>query len=380
MKFIHTSDWHIGRQFHNVSLLEDQQHVLDQLLAYIEQEAVDALIIAGDIYDRSIPPAAAVDLLDKLLNKICLEMKVPVILIPGNHDSATRLSFGAQQLSKSGLYILGDLSKVTEPVLICHADGDVAFYGVPYNDPVTVRNLFAEEVSTYDEAHSYLVNHISGKKSADMSNVLISHCFIDGSEESDSERPLSIGGSDRVSYQPCREFDYVALGHLHSPQYRGEEHIRYCGSLMKYSFSEQHQKKGVTLVEMDAKGLKTHRHLPLTPLRDMRILEGEFAAILEQGKVDPNNQDYLLVRLTDRHAILDPMAKLREVYPNVLQLEKPGMLVTGEQKMNREKLKRGELEMFRDFFVQVSGQELSEDQDEAIRQTITEINKQEGAA
>jgi exonuclease SbcD len=380
MKFIHTSDWHIGRQFHNVSLLEDQQHVLDQLLAYIEQEAVDALIIAGDIYDRSIPPAAAVDLLDKLLNKICLEMKVPVILIPGNHDSATRLSFGAQQLSKSGLYILGDLSKVIEPVLICHADGDVAFYGVPYNDPVTVRNLFAEEVSTYDEAHSYLVNHINEKKSADMSNVLISHCFIDGSEESDSERPLSIGGSDRVSYQPCREFDYFSLGHLHSPQYRGEEHIRYCGSLMKYSFSEQHQKKGVTLVEMDAKGLKTHRHLPLTPLRDMRILEGEFAAILEQGKVDPNNQDYLLVRLTDRHAILDPMAKLREVYPNVLQLEKPGMLVTGEQKMNREKLKRGELEMFRDFFVQVSGQELSEDQDEAIRQTITEINKQEGAA
>jgi exonuclease SbcD len=380
MKFIHTSDWHIGRQFHNVSLLDDQQHVLKQLLAYIEHEAVDALIIAGDIYDRAVPPAAAVDLLDKLLNKICLEMKVPVILIPGNHDSATRLSFGAQQLSQSGLHILGDLTKVTEPVVIAHPDGDVAFYGVPYNDPVTVRNLFGEGVSTYDEAHTYLVDLISDSKSADRASVLISHCFIDGSQESDSERPLSIGGSDRVSYLPCREFDYVALGHLHSPQYRGEEHIRYCGSLMKYSFSEQHQKKGVTLVEIDSSGLQAHRHLPLSPLRDMRIVEGEMADILELGKVDPNSEDYLLVRLTDRHAILDPMAKLREVYPNVLQLEKPGMLITGEQQMSRDKLKRGELEMFRDFFVQVSGQALSEDQDQAIQQTITEINQQEGLA
>jgi exonuclease SbcD len=380
MKFIHTSDWHIGRQFHNVSLLQDQQHILAQLLVYIQQEAVDALVIAGDIYDRSIPPAVAVDALDKLLNKVCIEMQVPVILIPGNHDCATRLSFGAQQLSQSGLHILGDLSKVTEPVVIPHPDGDVAFYGVPYNDPVTVRNRFAAEVSTYDEAHSYLVDLISAHKSADRGNVLISHCFIDGSQESDSERPLSIGGSDRVSFQPCRDFDYVALGHLHSPQYRGEEHIRYCGSLMKYSFSEQHQKKGVTLVEIDAKGLQSHRHLPLTPLRDMRIVEGELATLLEQGKVDPNNEDYLLVRLTDRHAILEPMAKLREVYPNVLQLEKPGMLLTGEQHLSRDKLKRGELEMFRDFFVQISGQELSEEQDQAIRETITEIHKHEGCA
>jgi exonuclease SbcD len=378
MKFIHTSDWHIGRQFHNVSLLQDQQHVLNQLLGYIKQEAVDVVVIAGDIYDRSVPPATAVELLDELLNTVCLEMKVPVILIPGNHDSASRLRFGAQQLRKSGLHILGDLNKVTEPVVISHADGDVAFYGVPYNDPVTVRNLFDEDVSTYDEAHTFLVDLISSKKSSAIPSVLISHCFIDGSQESDSERPLSIGGSDRVSYQTCRDFDYVALGHLHSPQYRGEQHIRYSGSLLKYSFSEQHQKKGVTLVEIDSDGLKSHRHLPLIPLRDMRIIEGELAAILEQGKVDPNHQDYLLVRLTDRHAILEPMAKLREVYPNVLQLEKPGMLITGEQQMSREKLKRGELDMFRDFFVQISGQEMSDEQDEAIRDTISDLLKQEG--
>ncbi|WP_049721761.1 exonuclease SbcCD subunit D [Gilvimarinus polysaccharolyticus] len=377
MKFIHTSDWHIGRQFHNVSLLDDQRHVLDQLLAYIQQEQVDALVIAGDIYDRSVPPATAVELLDDLLNKICLEMKVPVILIPGNHDSAQRLGFGSRQLSQAGLHILSDLKKITEPVVIKHKDGDVAFYGVPYNDPETVRNVFSEPVSTYDQAHTYLVEKILANKISGVSNVLISHCFIDGAAESDSERPLSIGGSDRVSYQPCIPFDYVALGHLHSPQYKGREHIRYSGSILKYSFSEQHQKKGVYLVELDASGLQNVKHLPLKPLRNMRVIEGELNRIIEQGKTDPHSDDYLLVRLTDRHAILEPMNKLRAVYPNVLQLEKPGMLEVGEQHMSREKLKRNELDMFCDFFMQISGQELTDDQHTEIKQTITEIHKQE---
>ena len=377
MKFIHTSDWHIGRHFHNVSLLDDQRHVLTQLIAYIEQEEVDALVIAGDIYDRSVPPSTAVELLDEVLTKVCMEMNVPVILISGNHDSAERLRFGSQQLSKAGLHILGNLAKITDPVIIPSASGDVAFYGIPYNDPEMVRNLSGEAISSYDDAHTYLVKQILQASSSDRNNVLISHCFIDGAEESDSERPLSIGGSDRVSYQPCLPFDYVALGHLHAPQYKGEQHIRYSGSLLKYSFSEQHQKKGVTLVELDAKGLRSSKHLPLKPLRDMRILEGEFNALLEQGKVDPNHDDYLLVRLTDRHAILDPMAKLREVYPNVLQLEKPGMLITGEQTMQREKLKRGELEMFRDFFTQVYGEALTEEQDKEIQQTIASLHKQE---
>jgi exonuclease SbcD len=208
---------------------------------------------------------------------------------------------------------------------------------------------------------------------------LISHCFIDGAEESESERPLSIGGADRVSYQPCVSFDYVALGHLHSPQYKGQEHIRYCGSLLKYSFSEKSQNKGVTLVEIDSTGLRSARHLPLTPLRDMRVIEGALNEILELGKIDPNSDDYLLVRLTDRHAILEPMAKLRAVYPNVLQLDKPGMLETGEQIMNREKLKHSELDMFRDFFNQISGQSLTEEQDDAIKQVITQIHKQDAS-
>jgi len=380
MKFIHTSDWHIGRQFHNVSLLEDQRHVLNQLLDYIKTEKVDAVVIAGDIYDRSIPPASAVDLLDQVLTAITMDLGVPVILIPGNHDSAQRVRFGSKQLKKSGLHIMGDLSAITEPVVIASSTGDVAFYGIPYTDPETVRNVWSEDVKSFDEAHTFLVNKISKATLANQANVLISHCFIDGAQTSDSERPLSIGGSDRVSYQPCEDFNYVALGHLHAPQQKGAPHIRYSGSILKYSFSEQHQKKGITLVELDKDGRASFTHLPLAPLRNMRVIEGEFATILEQGKLDPHKQDYVLIRMTDRHAILEPMAKLREVYPNVLMLEKPGMLVTGDQAMSREKLKRGELEMFSDFFEQVSGQAMSTDQQKAVKATIAMLIKQEQQA
>lgn len=378
MKFIHTSDWHIGRQFHNVSLLEDQRHVLNQLIDYIEREAVDAVVIAGDIYDRSVPPAAAVELLDEVLNKICAELGVPVLLIPGNHDSAERLRFASRQLRQAGLHIMGELSQINEPIKIRGNAIEVCFYGIPYNDPESVRNHFSVDVSTYDEAHRYLVEQIISSKPDDSPSILISHCFIDGWDESDSERPLSIGGADRINYEAFTAFDYVALGHLHSPQHKGELHIRYSGSILKYSFSEQNQRKGITLVEMAANGMQSATHLPLHPLRDMRVLEGELDTLLEQGKTDPDNEDYLLVRLTDKHALLDPMGKLRQVYPNVLHIEKPGMLDMSDQPINRDKLKRGELDMFRDFFQQVHGQALTSEQDQAITSTITEIHKLEG--
>ena len=378
MKFIHTSDWHIGRQFHNVSLLDDQRHVLEQVIEHIKNEAVDAVIIAGDIYDRSVPPAAAVSLLDEVLNTICSGLGVPVILIPGNHDGAERLRFGSNQLSQAGLHIIGDLNQITQPVILNKNGCEVSFYGIPYNDPESVRNHFSVDVSTHDEAHQYLVEHINTVKTDNAINVLISHCFIDGAEASESERPLSIGGADRVSVEPFKAFNYVALGHLHNPQHKGAEHIRYSGSILKYSFSEQRQQKGVTLVEMNEDGVKSTTHLPLTPLRDMRILEGDLETLLKQGSTDPNNQDYLLIRLTDQSAILDPMSKLRQVYENVLHIEKTWLQDSGNLKANREKLKRGELEMFQDFFKQVSGQELTADQQLAIKNIITTISSHEG--
>ena len=378
MKFIHTSDWHIGRQFHNVSLLDDQRHVLEQIVEHIKNEAVDAMIIAGDIYDRSVPPAAAVSLLDEVLNTICADLGIPVILIPGNHDGAERLRFGSNQLSQAGLHIIGDLNQITQPVILNKNGCEVSFYGIPYNDPESVRNHFSVDVSTHDEAHQYLVEHINTVKTDNAINVLISHCFIDGAEASESERPLSIGGADRVSVEPFKAFNYVALGHLHNPQHKGAEHIRYSGSILKYSFSEQRQQKGVTLVEMNEDGVKSTTHLPLTPLRDMRILEGDLETLLKQGSTDPNNQDYLLIRLTDQSAILDPMSKLRQVYENVLHIEKTWLQDSGSLQVNREKLKRGELEMFQDFFKQISGNDLTTEQHTAIKNIITTISSHEG--
>ena len=378
MKFIHTSDWHIGRQFHNVSLLDDQRYVLDQLVEHIKNESVDAVIIAGDIYDRSVPPAAAVSLLNDILNTICSTLGVPVILIPGNHDGAERLSFASKQLSQAGLHIIGELNQITEPVVLNKNGSEVSFYGIPYNDPESVRNYFAVDVSSHDEAHQYLVEQINSVKSDNAINVLISHCFIDGAEASESERPLSIGGADRVSVEPFKAFDYVALGHLHNPQKKGAEHIRYSGSILKYSFSEQRQQKGVTLVEMSQTGIQT-MHLPLKPLRDMRTLEGDLETLIKQGLTDPNNQDYLLIRLTDQSALLDPMSKLRKVYENVLHIEKTWLQDSGSLQVNREKLKRGELEMFQDFFKQVSGHDLTTEQQDTIKQIITTaVNSQEG--
>ncbi|WP_268808922.1 exonuclease SbcCD subunit D [Vibrio parahaemolyticus] len=377
MKFIHTSDWHLGRQFHNVSLLEDQQTVLEQLIQYIENNPVDAVIVAGDVYDRSVPPTIAIELLNRVVKRICGELNTPMILISGNHDGAERLGFGSEQMKRSGLHIISNFEDMLTPVVIeTKAAGHVAFYGMPYNDPEQVRYVYKEPVSTHDEAHKLLAEKITEQFQSEHRNILISHCFVDGAIESESERPLSIGGSDRVSHEHFLNFDYVALGHLHQPQKKGEEYIRYSGSLMKYSFGEQNQKKGFTLVEIGKDGFIGAEHIELTAPHEMRIVEGELEQILEWGKTDPKNEDYLLVRLMDKHAILNPMEKLRTVYPNVLHLEKPGMLIGVEQEMAQAKLARSEIDMFKDFFAEAQDSELSNEQEQAISDIIKQLSQQ----
>ncbi|CAH1605429.1 Exonuclease SbcD [Vibrio jasicida] len=377
MKFIHTSDWHLGRQFHNVSLLDDQQAVLDQLIQYIENNPVDAVVVAGDIYDRSVPPTIAIELLNKVVKRICGELNTPMILISGNHDGAERLGFGSEQMKNAGLHIISNFEDMLIPVVIeTESAGQVAFYGMPYNDPEQVRFAYQEPVSTHDQAHKLLAEKITEQFRPEQRNVLVSHCFVDGAIESESERPLSIGGSDRVSHEHFLNFDYVALGHLHQPQKKGEEYIRYSGSLMKYSFGEQNQKKGFTLVEIDQNGFVSAEHLDLAAPHEMRIVEGELEQVIEQGKTDPKNEDYLLVRLMDKHAILNPMEKLRTVYPNVLHLEKPGMLIGVEQEMAQAKLARSEIDMFRDFFSEAQDSQLSQDQDQAISDIIKQLSQQ----
>ncbi|ELE8117867.1 exonuclease SbcCD subunit D [Vibrio fluvialis] len=378
MKFLHTSDWHLGRQFHNVSLLEDQRYVLKQLIDYLKNNAVDAVIVAGDVYDRSVPPTVAIELLDEVVSSICTDLNIPMIMIPGNHDGAKRLGFAAKQMKGAGLHIISDFEQMMTPVVLkSEQAGDVAFYGMPYNDPEQVRHHYQNSVTTHDEAHQFLCECIKAQRDTSQRHVLISHCFVDGAMESDSERPLSIGGSDRVNHEHFADFDYVALGHLHQPQKKGEEHIRYSGSLMKYSFSEQYQKKGMTLVELNDAGFVAAEHIPLSTPHDMRIIEGELDQLLEQGKTDPSAHDYLLVRLHDKHAILDPMEKLRKVYPNVLHLEKPGMLIGVDQEMGRARLARGEMDMFRDFFLEAKQEPLSEQQESAMAEVIQSLKQTE---
>lgn len=378
MRLLHTADWHLGRLFHNLSLLEDQRHVLNQLLEIVDRDAVDAVLIAGDIYDRSVPPAAAVTLLDDVLGELCEKRGLPVIMISGNHDGAERLGFGARHLRQAGLHILSDLSACDHPVTLSINGADVDVFGIPYADPEYVRSQFAVDVRDFAGAHRYLVERINTQRQVGRPTVLMSHCFVDGGSASDSERPLTLGGAESVAWEPMQPFDYVALGHLHGPQYRGGEHIRYSGSLLKYSFSEANQRKGVTLVDIGPEGVNQIEHRPLTPRREVRVLEGELAELLVQDRADAQADDYLLVRLTDRHAILDPMGKLREVYPNVLHLEKPGMLeARGRQQLDRERLQFSALDMFSDFFTQTSGDTMSDEQATAMRELITTLSREQ---
>lgn len=373
MKFIHTADWHLGRQFHNVSLLDDQRAVLEQFIAYVEANPVDAIVIAGDIYDRSVPPTKAIALLDEVLEALCERLKTPVIMIPGNHDGAQRLGFAAKRMKNSGLYIISDYDSMQEPVVLTDSQGQsVAFYGLPYSDPEQASEFLQQPIKDHDQAHQALVARLLANADPEMKKVLIAHCFVDGAIESDSERPLSIGGADQVSHEHFLPFDYTALGHLHQPQKKGTDTIRYSGSLMKYSFSEQHHNKGFTLVDIQADGVEW-THCPLNAPHNMRILEGEMAQLLSQGQQDPYREDYLLVRLLDKHAILNPMDKLREVYPNVLHLEKPGMNIGEEQALNFDGLARNELDMFRDFYREVQQSELTEPQQAALKTLIQQM-------
>ncbi|BCE02627.1 exonuclease SbcCD subunit D [Marinicellulosiphila megalodicopiae] len=382
MRILHTSDWHIGRQFHNVSLLDDQKVCLEQLIEMLKVQKIDLLLIAGDIYDRSVPPAEAVSILHKTLSHICLELKIKVVIISGNHDGPERLGFGADLLQQSGLYILTDIKQIASPIKIQINNQSVNVYGIPYCQPEHVRNVFKNDVKTFDDAHTFLVDQITQSFNKDDINILMSHCFVGGSEVSESERPLSIGGADTVTWQPMAQFDYVALGHLHAPQYRGETHIRYSGSLMKYSFSEVNQKKSVTIIECSKdeqnKKVTDIQMLPISQPKDCRIIEDEFETIIRNSFTDTHPNDYLLIRVTDKHAIIDAIGKLRTNYPNILHLEKTGMLAdTQITSVTREQLKRSEFELFSEFYEQTQNEKISPQQTEVLTDLINQLHTKE---
>ena len=379
MRFLHTADWHLGRPFHNASLLDDQAHVLDQLVTLARESAVDAVIVAGDVYDRSVPPAEAVSLLNETLERLAREAGAAVVLIAGNHDGAERLGFGARFLAEAGLHVFGPLSHARGPVGFEDADGPVFVCPMPYADPAAVRlHLGDEEIRSHAAAVEAQARAIRSAVPGGARAIAVGHCWVTGGSDSESERPLTVGGTGEVPADCFGGFAYTALGHLHRPQTIGER-IHYSGSLLKYSFSEVDHRKSVALVELDGSGTARVERVELTPRRDVRVVEGSLKELLAgAGREGGGDDDYLLVRLTDRQALLDPVGKLRAIHPNVLHLERTGLgTATGDVASGRERLKLSERELFTSFFEEVTGDGLLEGGAEAFAAVVDDLRRLE---
>lgn len=309
--------------FYGDYLTDDQAYVLEnQFLPMIRDEKIDAVVLSGDVYDRSLPPADAVGLFDEIATKITAELKVPFLLISGNHDSAARLSFGSRLLSQQNMFIAGELDKLTGPVTLSDEWGPVVFVPVPFAEPAVVRHFLQDDsVTDHQSALQKLCQLQSKGLTAGARSICIAHAFVAGGTVSDSERPLSVGGTDMVDAAAFADFSYTALGHLHGPQQAGNPQVRYSGSLLKYSFSEATQRKGAVLVDLPADGQVTTTFLPFAPQHDVRILEGTFDDIINAD--DAHQEDFVMARLSDKTPILDGMAKLRRKYPRALALETP---------------------------------------------------------
>jgi len=362
MKFIHTADWHLGRQFHNVSLIEDQRHLLEQLVKLAVETGADAFVIAGDVFDRAVPNPDAVALLDDFLAEMTLGLKIPVIMIAGNHDSPGRLGFGSRIFREAGVFVHGQVEVMPQPVVINDTWGPVHFFGLPYAEPAVVRDRSGEtEVHNHEQAIAHLADAARAQVPPGERSVCIAHCFAAGGEESESERPLSVGGSGSVSKKHFDGFTYTALGHLHRPQGIGKR-IRYSGSLMKYSFSEIPHTKSASVVSIDSDGSVEVTEHVLKPKRDLRMIEGELSELIKGPAPGENPEDFLLVRLTDRKALLDPLGRMREVYPNVLHIERSALDQASPTALEARQPGRGDEVLFADFFEEVTGESLSEEE------------------
>ncbi|MBC9784417.1 exonuclease SbcCD subunit D [Heliobacterium chlorum] len=378
MRFLHTSDWHLGRIFHGVHLTDDQAHLLAQFIGLIDDIKPDAIVIAGDVYDRSVPPTEAVKLLDETLSQILMDYKTPVIMIAGNHDSPERLGFGSRLLARQGLHLTGLFDTSLQPVTIMDKHGPVHFVPVPFVEPPVVREKWGlADIANHDQAMAAIIHKATAIIPAGERKVLVGHAYLTGGEKSESERPLSIGGTDMIDFNHFDRFDYVALGHLHQPQSIGKPHIRYSGSLLKYSFSEVNHKKSITLVEMDDTGKTEIQSYSLTPRRDVRRIEGELNNVLRGPRQSESKEDYLLVSLLDTGAVLDAMGRLREVYPNVLHIERPHLSTGGELRgPASDHRKLSEKELFSSFFEQVTGETLTDEQGLVFSDTVEDLFRQ----
>ena len=391
MKIFHTGDWHIGKSVNGFYMTEDQEFIMEQFYDEIKKQKPDVVLIAGDLYDRSVPPVQAVELLNKVLGKIVRNLKTPIIAVAGNHDSNERIDFASELLRDSGLYISGTLNREIQKITINDEYGPVNFYPIPYADPPIVRDLFEDEsIKNHDEAMKKIISTITSSMDKDERNVSIAHGYVtyikedDGLdfelEESESEKPLSIGGTEHISTAYFDAFNYTALGHLHGPQKVGSNKIRYSGSLLKYSFSETKQKKGITIVNLDDKGEVEIDFYEFKPRRDFRIITGELKELIKNDVSNiENKEDYIKVVLTDKGELLDPMAKLRSVYPNVMELVREERIRltpnSGTVAINvREKSK---LSLFESFYEDMTTEKCSEHEIEVMTKIIGKAEKGE---
>lgn len=375
MKFLHLSDLHIGKRLNEFSMLEDQKYILSQILEILDRENADGVILAGDIYDKPIPSVEAVQLFDSFLTRLA-DRKVPVFAVSGNHDSVERVSFGAQLMENRGVYISRVYDGTLKKIEVSDKNGEVCIWLLPFIKPSSVRHVLEEEeISTYQDALKTVMEHIS--VDTDKRNILVAHQFVTGASRCESEEVL-VGGVDQVDVSLFEKFDYVALGHLHTPQHVGRETVRYCGTPLKYSFSETDQEKSVTVVELGQKGSIVIRTIPLHPIRDMRKIRGTYLEVTEKSFYEgTNTRDYLHITLTDEEDIPDGMQKLRIIYPNLMKLEYDNRRTSENRSIeeNTAAVQKTELEIFEEFFEIQNNQPMSEQQRLLVQQLIQEIQE-----
>lgn len=362
MKLIHLSDLHLGKRVNEFSMLEDQQYILTEILQIIDREKPNGVMIAGDVYDKSVPSAEAVALLDDFLVRLA-KRDLQVFLISGNHDSPERMAFGGRLMAQSGVHLAPVYDGKVSPITLTDEYGPVNLYLLPFLKPAHVRRCFPErEILTYTDALAAAIEAMGVDPA--QRNVLVTHQFVTGAARCDSEE-ISVGGTDNVDVSVFEPFDYVALGHIHGPQQVGRETVRYCGTPLKYSFSEAKHQKSVTVVELGEKGAVSVRTVPLTPMRDLAELRGTYEELtfrgFYQGRSYP--RDYVHITLTDEEDIPDAVSKLRIIYPNLMKLDydnkrtRAGIVLEGA-----EDQQRSPLELLEEFYEKQNGQPMGEEQ------------------
>lgn len=378
-RLVHTSDWHLGRSLHDERLLEDQAWALERLLELLRESRPDALVVAGDVYDRAVPPTEAVALLDDFLTRAA-ELPLTVVAIAGNHDSPERLSFGSRLLERRGVHLRGGLERAAEPIEVA---GKGLVYALPFVDPEVVRGACGEEEVRGHQAATerVLAGVRAAAKERDLPAVLVAHAFVQGAVETpESERPWAVGGSGSVPAAALSGFDYVALGHLHAPQEVAPA-VRYAGSLLKYSFSEASQPKGVAVVELSRSGA-TAEVVPLGARRDVVRLQGSLAELLRRPELARHERDLVEVTLEDEGYVVDARARLQARFAHVLNVVRRTLAPGGEGAFARRVERAGgdHLQLFDSFFETVAGAAPGPAQRAVFGAAVGELVRKERAA